>query len=61
MSSIAPSTARDHAPEGTGLGLAIVKAVVEQHGGTITVASAVGSGTRFVVELPLGLGQRCCR
>lgn len=38
---------------GTGLGLAIVKQIVEQHGGTIQVASKLGEGTRFVIELPL--------
>ena len=38
---------------GTGLGLAIVKQIVEQHDGTINVASKLGEGTRFVIELPL--------
>lgn len=38
---------------GTGLGLAIVKQIVEQHDGTINVASRPGEGTRFVIELPL--------
>ncbi|HYU97424.1 MAG TPA: ATP-binding protein, partial [Pyrinomonadaceae bacterium] len=38
---------------GTGLGLAIVRQIVEQHDGTINVASKLGEGTRFVIELPL--------
>jgi len=38
---------------GTGLGLAIVNQIVEQHDGTINVASKPGEGTRFVIELPL--------
>lgn len=37
---------------GTGLGLAISKRIVEEHGGSIEVRSAVGEGTRFLVSLP---------
>jgi signal transduction histidine kinase len=36
---------------GTGLGLAIVKATVEQHGGSIEVASKEGEGTTFRICL----------
>jgi two-component system, NtrC family, nitrogen regulation sensor histidine kinase NtrY len=39
---------------GTGLGLAIVQSVVSDHGGRIRVQSAVGRGTTFVIELPMG-------
>ncbi|MFQ5696303.1 MAG: ATP-binding protein, partial [Terriglobia bacterium] len=40
------------AREGTGLGLAISQAIVNEHGGEISVQTAAGEGVTFVVELP---------
>lgn len=39
--------------EGSGLGLAIVQSIVAGHGGTISVESCVGAGTRFDLLFPL--------
>lgn len=39
--------------QGSGLGLAIVQNLVHMMGGTITVESARGAGSRFLVDLPL--------
>ena len=38
---------------GTGIGLALVKALVEGHGGAVTVESEPGKGTVFLVLLPI--------
>jgi signal transduction histidine kinase/CHASE3 domain sensor protein len=48
------STATDRAIPGVGLGLTIVKAIVEAHGGHVSLSSREGAGTTFRVELPLG-------
>jgi two-component system, OmpR family, sensor histidine kinase KdpD len=39
--------------QGTGMGLAIAKAIVEAHGGTISVFSQLGRGSVFSFNLPL--------
>lgn len=38
--------------ESTGIGLTIVKKIVEERGGTIGIASAVGTGTKFTFTIP---------
>lgn len=43
---------------GTGLGLVIAKQAVEMHGGSISVESAAGQGTVFIVRLPLAGGPQ---
>ncbi len=37
---------------GTGLGLALVREIAELHGGSVTVASAAGSGSTFTLRIP---------
>jgi two-component system, cell cycle sensor histidine kinase and response regulator CckA len=43
-------------PHGTGLGLTTVYTIVRQAGGTVTVESQPGRGSRFTVRLPVALG-----
>jgi len=46
------SRSRTH--EGSGIGLALVHELVKMHGGSIRVESTPGSGTTFIVTVPLG-------
>lgn len=50
------TTKRD--PSGTGLGLPLSRSIVQDHGGTLTLRSAVGQGTTVVVRLPLAGAAR---
>ena len=44
--------------KGTGLGLAVTHKIIQEHGGTITVESELGAGTRFIIHLPTGGADR---
>ncbi|MET0788026.1 MAG: ATP-binding protein [Cellulomonas sp.] len=46
------SSATRRAIPGVGLGLSITKAVVDAHGGTLTITSTLGEGTTFTITLP---------
>jgi signal transduction histidine kinase len=48
---IESKTERQHG--GTGLGLPLVKAMIDMHGGTLAIDSALGNGTTVTITLPL--------
>ena len=39
--------------EGSGIGLSLVKSFVEMHGGKITLESTYGTGSNFIIKLPI--------
>jgi signal transduction histidine kinase/CheY-like chemotaxis protein len=44
-------------PQGNGLGLSVVYGIVTRHGGRIDVATALGTGTTFLMEFPSAQGK----
>jgi signal transduction histidine kinase len=40
--------------KGSGLGLMVARTIVEEHGGSIEAQSEEGSGTEFIIRIPLG-------
>ncbi len=43
--------------QGTGIGLSVSYAIVENHGGTLSVASVPGEGSTFTMTLPVNTGD----
>jgi len=44
--------ARSRESGGAGLGLSIARSIVVAHGGTLTLETALGHGSRFTIRLP---------
>jgi len=45
-----------HNTKGSGLGLSLVRHIVRAHGGEVSVESAPGQGSKFIIALPLSAG-----
>src|SRR5690606_26693733 len=48
---------RNSSKTGSGLGLSISKEMIMKHGGTLSVSSTVGVGSRFTITLPVKLAK----
>ncbi|NTW97644.1 MAG: PAS domain S-box protein [Oscillochloris sp.] len=55
FSQLDSTLSRKH--EGSGLGLALVRRLAELHGGSVTVVSELGVGSRFTITLPIRLSR----
>jgi signal transduction histidine kinase len=47
-----------HNTKGSGLGLSLVRHIVEAHGGEVSVDSAPGRGSKFVISLPVRAAEQ---
>lgn len=50
-------SSRRRSCEGSGIGLSLVKALIEKHNGNITLKSAPGQGSEFILEIPCHVVQ----
>ena len=49
-------TTKEHS--GTGLGLSVSYGIIQNHGGSIEVTSKVGTGTCFIIRLPIRIAEK---